>query len=63
MGMRKILLHDIRMQKNQQTKEDTFWFFTDYHGVMRSKVQLVPPHRNFINGVANPEMVYMMLLF
>ena len=28
MGMRKILAHDIRMQKNPQTKEETFWIFT-----------------------------------
>ena len=28
-----------------------------------SKIQLAPPHGNFINGVANPEMVYMLLLF
>ena len=30
MGMRKILAHDIKMQKNPQTK-DTFWIFTDLH--------------------------------
>ena len=35
MEMRKILAHGIRMQKNPQTKEDTFWIFTDFHGVMR----------------------------
>ena len=33
--MRKILAHDIRMQKNPQTKEDTFQIFTGFHGVMR----------------------------
>ena len=27
MGMRKILAHDIRMKKNPQSKEDTFWTF------------------------------------
>ena len=32
--MRKILAHDMRMGKNPQTKEDTFWIFTDFHGVM-----------------------------
>ena len=35
MGMRKILAHDIRMQKNPQTKEDTSWIFTDFHAVIR----------------------------
>ena len=28
-----------------------------------SKVQLAPPHGNFINGFANPEFVYMLLRF
>ena len=32
---RKILAHDVRMKKNPQTKEGTFWIFTDVHGVMR----------------------------
>ena len=50
MGIRKILAHDIRMKKNPQTKKDTFWIFTDFHG-------------NFINCVANPEIVYMLLCF
>ena len=31
--MRKILAHDISMQKNPKSKEDTFWIFTDFHGV------------------------------
>ena len=33
--MRKMLADGMRMKKNPQTKEDTFWFFTDFHGVMR----------------------------
>ena len=33
--IRKILAHDMRMNKNPQTKEDTFWIFRDYHRVMR----------------------------
>ena len=61
MGMRKILEHNIRMQKNPQTKEDTFWIFTDFHGVLRTKVQLAPPYGNFINGVSNPKIVYTLL--
>ena len=58
MRIRKILAHDIRMEKNPQTKEDTLRIFTDFHGV-----QLALPHGNLINGVANPEIVYMLLLF
>ena len=27
-------MHGIRMQKNPQTREDIFWIFTDFHGVM-----------------------------
>ena len=33
-GTRKILTHDIRMKNNAQTKEDTFWIFKDFHGVV-----------------------------
>ena len=58
MRIRKILAHDIRMEKNPHTKEDTLWIFTDFHGV-----HLALPHGNFINGVANPKIVYMLLLF
>ena len=35
MGIRKILAYDIRMKKNPQTKEDTFWIFTDFHEVLQ----------------------------
>ena len=35
MGMKTILPHDIRIQKNPQTKEDTSWIFTDFQGFMR----------------------------
>ena len=42
-GMRKILAHDMRMEKNPQTKEDTSWVFTDFHGVMRAKGQTCTP--------------------
>ena len=34
-GIRKILAHDIRMKRNPQTKEDTFWIFKDFHGLIR----------------------------
>ena len=35
LGMRKVLVHGIRMQKNSQTREDIFWTFTDFHGVIK----------------------------
>ena len=34
MTIRRTLVHDIRMKKNPQTKEDTFWI-ADFYGVMR----------------------------
>ena len=46
-GMRRILTHDMRMKRNSQTMEDTFWTFTDFHRVMRA--QLAPPYGHFIN--------------
>ena len=64
-GMRKILAHDMRMEKNPQTKEDTSWVFTDFHGVMRAQSQTCTPARKFhhLIGVTNPEIVYILLLF
>ena len=65
MGMRKICereTHDIRMQKNPQTKEDIPGVLRIFMELCGSKVQLALPHGNFI-GVANPEIVYMLLLF
>ena len=47
MAIRKILAHDIRMKKNPQTKEDTFWIFTDVHGVMRVQSPTCTPARKF----------------
>ena len=35
LGMRKILGHGTRMQKNPQNREDGFLIFRDFHGVMR----------------------------
>ena len=52
--MRKALSHGIRMQNNLQTREDNFWIFMELYV---SKAQLALPHGNFINGVANPEIV------
>ena len=34
MGTRKILTNDIRMKKNPQTKQDTFWIFKDFNGIV-----------------------------
>ena len=39
MAFRKILAHDIRMKKNPQTKEETFWV-ADFYRVMRAQIQL-----------------------
>ena len=47
MGMRKILAHDIRMQKNPQTKLDPFWIFTDFHGVKRIQSPNCTPAQKF----------------
>ena len=41
-------------QNNLQTREDNFWIFMELYV---SKAQLALPHGNFINGVANPEIV------
>ena len=57
LGMRKILAHGTRMQKNPQTKEDIFWIFTDFHEVMCVQSPTSPPYRNFVNGIANPKII------
>ena len=46
-GMRKILAHDMKMKKNPQTKEDTFWIFTDFHGFMRIQSPTCTPAGKF----------------
>ena len=51
------------INKNPQTKEDTFWIFTDFHGVMRVHNPTRTIARNYINGAANPEIAFMLLLF
>ena len=57
-GMRKILADDMTMKKNPETKEETFCFFTDFHGVTRvtksnlhSRTEISSP------GVTNPDFV------
>ena len=47
MVMREILAYDIRMKKNPQTKEDTFWIFTDFHGAMRVESPKCAPAQKF----------------
>ena len=44
-GMSNILAHNIRMKKNPQTKEDTFWIFTEVHGVMQFQIPTCTPAR------------------
>ena len=34
LGMRRIVAHGTRIQKNPQTREDIFWIFADFHRVM-----------------------------
>ena len=46
MAIRKILAHDIRMKKNPQTKENTFWI-ADFYGVMRVQTPTCTPARKF----------------
>ena len=56
LGMKKnIYAHGSGMQKNPQFKEDIFRIFIELCG---SKVQLASWQRNFINGIANPKIVY-----
>ena len=47
LGMREILAHGMRMPKNPQTREDIFWIFTDFHGVVRAQSPTCIPARKF----------------
>ena len=38
-------------------------FLQIFRELCGSKIQLTLPHRNFVNGVANPKIVYMLLIF
>ena len=49
-----------RIHKPRRTLSGFLQMFMELCG---SRVQLAPPHGNFINGVANPEIVYMLLCF
>ena len=53
LGMRRILAHGTRIQKNPQTREDIYCIFTDFHSYVGPTSNL-----NFINRIANPEIVY-----
>ena len=47
LGMRKILVHGICMQKNPQTRANIFWIFTDLHGVMQVPSPTYTPAQKF----------------
>ena len=57
LGMRRILVHATRIQKNPQTGRIFSGFSQIFVELCGSKVQLTPPDRNFINGITNPEIV------
>ena len=59
----KNISSDIRMQKNPQTKKDTSWNLQIFMESWGYNIQLALPHGNFISDLANPEIVYMLLLF
>ena len=45
--IRKILAHGIRMQNNSQTREEIFWIFTDFHGVIQVQSPTCTPAQKF----------------
>ena len=47
LGMRKILAHGTRIQKNPQTREDIFWIFTYFYGVMWVQSPTYTPRQKF----------------
>ena len=47
LGMRKILVYGIRMQKNPQLTEDIFWTFTDFHGAEQVQSPTCTPAQKF----------------
>ena len=54
MGIRKILAHDNRMKKNPQTKEDIFWGFQDFRGVIRVPTPTWIPARKLYQWRRSP---------
>ena len=67
--MRKILPHDIRMQKNPQTKEGISWIFTDFHGVMLvqsptcTAAQKFHHWKSFIHAATFSNTLYWLIFF
>ena len=47
--------------KNPQTKENNFWIFTDFHGIIRVQSPTCALHGNFSSGITNLKIVYMLL--
>ena len=47
LAMGKILACDTRMHKNLQTREESFWIFTDFHGVMWFQSPTCTPGKKF----------------
>ena len=50
-----MVLRRKRIRKPEQT---LCKIFTEFHIIIRFKVQLVLPRKNFINAVANPEIMH-----
>ena len=61
LGMREILAHGTTMQKNPQTRAEFSGFLRILMELCGSKGQFAPLLGNLINGVANPEIVYIIL--
>ena len=62
LGMRRILAHDTRIEKNPRIRKGIFRIFTDFYRVCQSKVQHTAPDRNFINGIDALRVSYCLLL-
>ena len=68
-GMRKVLPHDVKMQKNPQTKEGTSWIFTNFHGVMRlqspncTAAQKFHQWKSFIHAATFSNTLYWLIFF
>ena len=44
LGIKRILAHVIRIQKNPQTRQDIFWILTDFHRVVVGAKSNLHPH-------------------
>ena len=63
MVMRKILALILGCKRIHKPGRTVPGFLQIFMELCQSKAQLAPPHGNPINGAANPEIVYMLLLF